>query len=161
MKKEVELRLLKLSPELFKDMGNERFEDILSKEKDGHFYHQNDSEIYAPFLISTEGVFKGDEHLNKNNQIELYEGEKGILSDKIIAYPHQIGMKYDIEYETLKNKDLRKIEKWEIDEIVDLGGICNIEMMDEFSHPHLFHNVPLFEGVPEPFIINNKVIILK
>ena len=49
----------------------------------------------------------------------------------------------------------------DIKEIIEAGGNCNVEMIDEFTNPNEYKNVGWGDGVPKVKTYNNKVIIHK
>lgn len=52
-----------------------------------------------------------------------------------------------------------RITKEDIKFIMDNNIDCEIEMMDEFTNPEMYEDVPLFEGERKPQLHKGKIII--
>ena len=145
MKKKVKLELKPYMPKelvagVYRFIKEENLIDCLD---------DNDVEL---ILTSIESGFYPD-----NTFVKPY-----LVSDgEVIATPEQIGLTYDIQYEYIDGGELKDIETWELQEIVKNNYECEVEMVDEFSHPELFQHVGWGDGLPIPRMVNNKIVILK
>lgn len=84
-------------------------------------------------------------------QVELEDGT--IFEHKQIGYiAHGWGIKpTDFIYDLITPSDIEFILNNDIS--------IEVEMVDEFTNPELYDNVPLFEGLAKPKLIKNKIII--
>jgi hypothetical protein len=89
--------------------------------------------------------------VDEKPQVELEDGT--IIEHKQIGYiAHGWGIKpTDFIYDLITPSDIEFILQNEID--------IEVEMVDEFSSPELYENIPLFEGLAKPKLIKNKIII--
>jgi hypothetical protein len=75
-----------------------------------------------------------------------------IDSDKIGYVAHTYGLSpEDCFYD--------KFNAYDITFIIENNVECEIEMVDEFTNPELYENVPLYEGERKPKLYKGKVII--
>lgn len=145
MKKKVKLELKKYQPnELI--VGMYRF----SKQKN-ILYSIDDNDI--EFML--------DQIENGKNIDMNFVHPYLISNDEVVATPDQIGLTYDVEYETISGGELKDIQLWELQEIINNDFTCSVEMVDEFSHPELFQHVGWGDGLPIPRFVNDKIVILK
>lgn len=97
------------------------------------------------------------EYLTSINFVQPYL----VSGNEVLATPEQIGLTYDVEYETISGGELKDIQLWELQEIINNDFTCSVEMVDEFSHPELFQHVGWGDGLPIPRFVNDKIVILK
>jgi hypothetical protein len=95
-------------------------------------------------------LVKGRLYLEDNKpEIELVDGTL-IESDKI-GYLVVAHNGYGISYDRMTQDDYYFIVKNDLE--------IEVEMMDEFSDPEEYQNIPLFEGGREPKLYKGRVII--
>lgn len=87
-----------------------------------------------------------------NEPTFLLEDGTIIETEKIGYIAHNYGLSRDDCF-------YDKFTKNDVDFIVDNNVECEIEMMDEFTNPEQYENVPLFEGERKPKLHKGKVII--
>ena len=79
--------------------------------------------------------------------------EGSIIDTKLVGY---ISNSYGGHTE---NAFFDRITKEDIRFIMDNNIECEIEMMDEFTDPELYEDVPMFEGERKPKLYKGKIII--
>jgi hypothetical protein len=111
--------------------------------------HPIDANPVLIFFVFNDPIMKNDLYFTRDGEIkECVGGEtRKQLKDckKIAALPHQIPTDKD---------SLMKLSK-----IMKQGGWFEIEMEDEFTNPKKFENVGWGDGLPQPILVNDKVLI--
>jgi hypothetical protein len=102
-----------------------------------------------PYVVAKQPIMKNDLYLTPNNEIKTCIGgeTRKELSEclKIMATPNQVP------------NDENSLKK--LTEILSSGGEFELEMEDEFTNPKAFENVGWGDGLPQPILVDNKIVI--
>ena len=135
-----------------------------------------------PFVVTNDNIETGDLYVRYNNQgvpnvYQCYEvlhrENKTWLIDnfdsttcwKVVAEPSQIGMMDKLTTFKflwfIKYTDMALSEMYESDiqNIIDNGGDCFIELVDEFECPEVFHDDPWGNDELRIYFVDDKIVI--
>lgn len=135
-----------------------------------------------PFVVTNDNIETGDlyvryDELGNSNVYQCYdvlhrENKTWLIDNfdsttcwKVIAEPSQVGMidklttfkfLWIIKYTDFA---LSEMDEYDIQKIVDNGGNCFVELVDEFESPEMFYNDPWGNDELRISFVNDKIII--
>lgn len=135
-----------------------------------------------PFVVTNDNIETGDLYvrydefgnpnvyqcydvLHRENKTWLIDNFDSTTCWKVIAEPSQVGMidklttfkfLWIIKYTDFA---LSEMDEYDIQKIVDNGGNCFVELVDEFESPEMFYNDPWGNDELRISFVNDKIII--
>lgn len=177
MKKQVQLRWMKVYPSKL-EAG------MLVLRPNGDFMRINESDAMEensaiklgsnpvwnpvkPCLVCDEAIDagspvllpSGESRVMTNSDMIHYLDSESNATKKIVVFPEQIGWVRHLPEGSSFISEFSEVPEQYIRQAINNGGICYIEMEDEFTDSKKHINTPFFEGEVKPRLVEGKVII--